>query len=111
MTVESLIATLDVEEKARAKDSEKNPPQPIPNANVVQNGAGSSGAKNYKKKGKAKQTTNFKKKKNKEKGDFTCFVCGEPGHIARKCRMRKDRKEVGQQSANVTVSEAGGGSG
>ena len=76
MTVESLVATLDVEEKARAKDVEKNPPQPTPNANVVHNGAGGSGAKNYKNKGKAKQTTSLKKKNNKEKGDFDCFVCG-----------------------------------
>lgn len=108
MTVESLIASFDVEEKARAKDVEKNPPQATPNANVVHNGAGGSGTKNFKNKGKAKQTTSFKK--NKEKGDFNCFVCGEPGHIARKCRMRKGRKEGGQQSTNVTVSEAGGGS-
>ena len=55
MTVESLIATLDVEEKARVKDVGKNPPQPTPNANVVHNGVGSSGAKNYKNKGKAKK--------------------------------------------------------
>jgi ribosomal protein L32 len=60
-------------------------------------------------KGRKKQTTGFKKKK-KEKGDFNCFVCGEPGHIARKCCMLKGRKEGGQGSANVTVSEAGGGS-
>ena len=46
MTVESLIATLDVEEKSRVKDVEKNPPQLTPSANVVHNGADGSGAKN-----------------------------------------------------------------
>jgi hypothetical protein len=35
-------------------------------------------------------------------------VCGEPGHIARKCRNRKGKKGGDQKSINVTVSEAGG---
>jgi hypothetical protein len=34
-------------------------------------------------------------------------VCGEPGHIARKCRNRKGKKCGGQKTANVTVGEAG----
>jgi hypothetical protein len=34
-------------------------------------------------------------------------VCGEPGHIAGKCRQRKGKKG-GQRTANVVVSEAGG---
>ena len=34
MTVQSLISTLDVEEKARAKDTEKVSPQSILNVNV-----------------------------------------------------------------------------
>jgi hypothetical protein len=54
MTVESLIATLDVDENARAKDVDKIPSQPVPNANVVHNGAGGSGTKNFKNKGKEK---------------------------------------------------------
>jgi hypothetical protein len=88
MTVESLIATLDVEEKSRSKDvPHSGPPDADPsNANVVE--AKSCGNKNKNWKGKAKQNTEFKKKK-KNLVDLTCFVCGEPGHIARKCRNRK----------------------
>jgi hypothetical protein len=33
-------------------------------------------------------------------------VCGEPGHIARKCHQRKGKKGD-QRTANVVVSEAG----
>jgi hypothetical protein len=44
-------------------------------------------------------------KRNKE--DLTCFVCGEPGHITRKCRQRKGKKGS-QRTANMVVSEAGG---
>ncbi|XP_037410134.1 uncharacterized protein LOC119272880 [Triticum dicoccoides] len=108
MTVEGLIATLDVEEKARAKDVPQPSTQDTSTANLVDGGAG--GSKNIKNKGKgAKQTTGFKKKK-KTKGDFNCFVCGEAGHLARKCRMRKGKK-VNQQTVNVTVGEPGEGSG
>jgi hypothetical protein len=106
MTVESLIATLDVEEKARSKDvPHSGPPDAGPsNANVVE--AKSGGNKNKNWKGKAKQNTKFKKKKNL--ADLTCFVCGKPGHIARKCRNRKGKKGGGQKTVNVTVGEAGG---
>ena len=108
MTVEGLIATLDVEEKARAKDVPQPSTQDTSTANLVDGGAGSS--KNFKNKGKgAKKTTGFKKKK-KTKGDFNCFVCGEAGHLARKCRMRKGKK-VNQQTVNVTIGEPGEGSG
>jgi hypothetical protein len=55
MTVESLIATLDVEEKARAKDVEKIPPsRSLILMLYVHNGAGGSGTKNFKNKGKEK---------------------------------------------------------
>jgi hypothetical protein len=66
-------------------------------------GGGNKNNKNWK--GKAKQNINFKKKRNKE--DLTCFVCGEPGHIAKKCSQRKGKKG-GQRIANVVVSDAGG---
>jgi hypothetical protein len=103
MTVECLIATLDVEEKARSKDVPRSgPPDAGPsNANVVE--AKSGGNKNWK--GKAKQNTEFKKK---NLADLTCFMYGEPGHIARKCRNRKGKKGDGKKTANVTVGEAGG---
>jgi hypothetical protein len=53
-------------------------------------------------KGKAKQNINCKKKRNKE--DFTCFVCGEPGYIAKKCHQRKGKKDR-WRIANVVVKQ------
>jgi hypothetical protein len=85
MTIESLITFLDVEEKAKSKGMPHSIPQKgTSNANVVGGkfGGGNKNNKNWN--GKAKQNINFKKKRNKE--DLTCFVCGEPDHIARKCR-------------------------
>jgi hypothetical protein len=35
-------------------------------------------------------------------------MCGEPGHIARKCRNRKGKKRGGQKSVHMTVSVARG---
>jgi hypothetical protein len=53
---------------------------------------------------KPKQTTTFKKKKNKENG---CFVCGSDEHWASACPHRKFKQET--KSANIVVSEAEGG--
>jgi hypothetical protein len=108
MTVESLIATLDVEEKAKSKDVPRYGPMDsgTSNANVVE---GKSVGKNKNKsnwKQKAKQNTDFKKKK-KNLADLTCFVCGESGHIARKCRKRKGKKGDGQKTANVAIADVG----
>jgi hypothetical protein len=52
--------------------------------------------------GKAKKTTNFKKKKS-EKDNRACFVCGKEGHLAKDCRYRK-YKDDGQQNKNVIMS-------
>jgi hypothetical protein len=108
MTVESLIAALDVEEKARSKDVPRSGPldSGTSNANVVE---GKSGGKNKNKsnrKPKAKQNTDFKKKK-KNLADLTCFVCSESGHIARKCRNKKGKKGDGQKNVNVAIADAG----
>ena len=73
-----LIGTLDVEERARAKDtcrkgiesSSANMVQKKKNFNVSQNKK-----KKHEKKEKPKQTTNFKKKGKDEKPQG-CFVCG-----------------------------------
>ena len=102
MRVDDLIANLDVEEKARAKDTPSMANDGTSNANFVQK----SGAK-YKGKQqnpKAKNTTNFKKKKE----GIICYVCGEPGHKANKCHNRKGKKggqQNGQNTVNVVVSE------
>jgi hypothetical protein len=81
MTVESLIATLDVEEKARFKDVHCSGPMDsgTSNANVVECKSGGKNKNKSNWKPKAKQNSNFKKKK-KNLADLTCFVCGESGH-------------------------------
>jgi hypothetical protein len=74
MTIESLIATLDVEEKARSKDVPCSGPMNsgTSNANVVEDKSGGNNKNKTNWKPKAKQNTDFKKKKNLV--DLTCFV-------------------------------------
>ena len=77
-TIDGLIGTLDVEEKARAKDARRKGTVGTSSANFIQK---NNPHKNKKKpspnQSKAKQTTTFKKKK---KG--ACFVCDSPDHFA-----------------------------
>ncbi|KAK3135602.1 hypothetical protein QOZ80_5BG0420890 [Eleusine coracana subsp. coracana] len=109
ISVSDLIASLDVEEKAREKDERSKVNEGNTIANMVhqpQQSHGSSG-KNKGKNNKPKQTTTFKKK-NKEKG--ACFVCGSNEHWAKKCPERKGRKPPQQKSVNM-VTSAGENSG
>ena len=77
ISVENLIASLDVEEKARAKDSsEKEEGQS--SAHMVQKNAHGKG----KGKNKVNKTTTFKKKKT-NKADMPCFTCEDLGHFAK----------------------------
>ena len=92
--MEELIGTLDVEKRARTKDSGKG--VETSTANVVQK-------RNFRKFNKKKnqnkqensnkpvQTAQFKKKKKKKnnKGKGGCFVCGSDQHWARECPDRK----------------------
>ena len=112
-SVEGLIASLDVEEKAREKDAASKGDGGQSSANVVHKAQNKSKGK-Y----KAQQTTNFKKQKknnnNPNQDERTCFVCGQPGHLARKCPQRKGMKAPAGQtskSANVTIGNTGDGSG
>ena len=94
-TVAGLIGTLDVEEKARAKDTYARGNEGGSSAHVVQK----KNFQSHKNKGKGKvdykhkvaMTTNFKKKKNTGK----CFVCGGSDHWARDCKDRKDKQQHG----------------
>jgi len=103
ISTEDLVIALDVEEKARAKDS--------PSTSVVaENGVSANivekkfnknkGKMQMQNSGKPKKTTNFKKKKN-EKDNKTCYVCGKKGHVAKNCRHRKN-KDNEQKAVNMT---------
>jgi hypothetical protein len=104
ISFENLIVSLDVEEKARTKDTCSKGGEGHSSGNMVQ--------KNHNKgKGKTKsnmpnKTTNFKEKKNK--GEVTCFGCGEAGHFAKLCPDRADRRgKKGNVNTVVASNEAG----
>nr|CAB3479634.1 unnamed protein product [Digitaria exilis] len=107
-TIDGLIGSLDVEEKARAKDVRNKGTLVGASANFVQKNINArTNSKGKGKKppqpqnpGKAKQTTGYKKKKG------ACYVCGSEDHFAGKCPQRKEGK-----SANMVISEPAGTSG
>src|SRR6185312_6905865 len=94
-----LIGTLDVEEKARAKDIRGKEVVGASSTNLVQK---NNSHKNKKKppqnQPKTKHTTTFKKKKKKG----ACYVCASTEHFAAKCPNRK-----GNDSTNMIISEPG----
>jgi hypothetical protein len=106
-SVVEFIGPLDVEERARAKDTRGKGVESS-SANMVQKK--NSNASCYKKKNKQennskpKQTTTFKKKKNNKDGG--CFVCGSDEHWTSSCPDCKFKQE--KKSANMVVSEAEG---
>ncbi|KAK1630961.1 hypothetical protein QYE76_005276, partial [Lolium multiflorum] len=108
ISVENLIASLDVEEKARAKDNtEKGEGQS--SANMVQKKPYSKNKGNNKPSfNKPMKTTTFKKKKMINKADLSCFTCGETGHFSKDCPERADRKKKARQVNTVTASNADG---
>ena len=101
-TIDRLIGTLDVEEKAKTKDICGKGVIGASSANLVQK---NNSHKNKKRpplnQPKTKQTTTFKKKK---KG--ACYVCASSEHFAAKCPNRK-----GKDYANVVISKPRGTSG
>ncbi|XP_072146568.1 uncharacterized protein [Setaria viridis] len=103
ISIEDLIATLDVEENARAEDVHVKNVQN--SANFVQN----KKQFNKKKGPKANKNTSFKKKKIEKKDlkDLSYFVCGNPDHFAKDCHDRKDRTtELSKKFTHVTIGEA-----
>lgn len=107
-SVAELIGSLDVEEKARAKDICAKIHEGNSSANLVQK-------KNFKFQKKAKgksentnvsQTTSFKKKKEFKKGG--CFVCGATDYWAKDCPYRKFKQQP-KKTANVVVANTDAG--
>jgi hypothetical protein len=89
-SIADLIGSLNVEEKARAKDTREKEVVGTSSANVVQKNNSNKSHKKKKKKNKqenpikTKQTINFKKM---NKGN--CFICGDPDHFASECESHK----------------------
>ncbi|XP_021321217.1 uncharacterized protein LOC110437193 [Sorghum bicolor] len=110
-SVTDLVASLSVEENARAKDTrgKKVQTEGGTSANLVQRRDPQS-FRNRKNKNKnpnvRPQPQAFKKKANKEKKGGCCFVCGSTDHWAKECPDRKDKQQ--KKTANIVVSEAGG---
>jgi hypothetical protein len=109
-SVAELIGSLDVEERARAKDNRGKGVESSA-ANMVQK-KNSFASYNKKKKNKQennntkpKQTAEFNNKNNKKGGG--CFVCGSDEHWASVCPDRKYKQE--KKSSNMVISETGGG--
>jgi hypothetical protein len=112
MSISDLIVSIDIEEKARAKDKRSKGAEGRTSANMVHqqqtHGKGKGKTKQNQNNSKPKQITTFKKKKNKE--DEDCFVCGSLDHWSKKCPNRKGRKpQPGQKTSNMVVSSSGGG--
>ena len=107
--VEELIGTLDVEERARAKDIWKG--VETSSANVVLKKFHKFNKKKNQNKQentpKPVQTTPFKKKSNNNKGKRECFICDSDQHWARECPNHKVTQD--KKSANVVTIETGDG--
>ena len=112
-SVMDLIGSLDVEEKARAKDIQNRALEGGSTANFVQKKNSQSYKPKYKGKSKEKgkydksdkpsQSTNFKRKTDRKKG--SCHVCGDPNHWAPRCPNRFEEREKSGKTANVVIAD------
>ncbi|XP_010233269.1 uncharacterized protein LOC100838984 [Brachypodium distachyon] len=114
-SVTNLIGTLDVEEKARAKDTRARDTEGGSSANFVQkNNSQSHKPKNKNRfdgklkfdgKYKPSQSINFKRKSDKKEG--VCHVCGDPEHWAPSCPKCFDKRQHGKggKTANVVIAD------
>jgi hypothetical protein len=112
-TFDDLIVTLDIEEKARAKDTREKAIAGSSSANFVQRGNPKFHNNQNKRKKPSQNSPKAKEadrpNKNKRKPGASCYTCGSPDHFAAKCPDRKDRKAP--KTANMVVSEGGRTSG
>jgi hypothetical protein len=77
------LASLNVEEKAQAKEAPPRAPKEQSSANMMRQAR--------KNKHKANQTSQFKKKKM-NMDEVVCFVCGETGQFAKSARTVRARR-------------------
>ncbi|XP_021320141.1 uncharacterized protein LOC110436858 [Sorghum bicolor] len=105
------MGTLDVEEKARAKDTHGKDVESS-SANVVQKKKQFAFRNKKKNKQENKQGANPKPKQTatfkKKKAEGGCFVCGSDDHWASGCPDRKFKREE-KKSVNMVIGEAEGG--
>lgn len=88
-TLSELSAAINVEERARAS----NKPSQQVQANMVEKSGGGRAQHKKTKNNSPPQNQNKPKPKEmkKKKEGIVCYVCGLPGHTARRCRDRKAR--------------------
>ena len=104
ISVENLIASIDVEEKARDKDAREKGVEGQSSANMVQKKPSGKNKGNWKPSfNKPVKTTTFKKKKM-NKAELSCYTCGEVGHFSKDCPDRADRKGKKPKSINVVTA-------
>jgi hypothetical protein len=93
LSILDLIASLDVEEKAQAKDRRSKGAEGQTSVNMVHrpqsHGKGKGKTKQNQNNNKPKKTTIFKKKR-KNKEDEGCFMCESIDHWAKKCPNHKE---------------------
>src|SRR3954466_15283277 len=105
ISVENLIASLNVEEKARAKDTAERGGEGQSSAYMAQKKTFDKNKGNYKPSfNKPEKTTTFKKKKKLNKTELHCYSCGELGHFSKDCLDRADRRGKGGKIVNVMTA-------
>jgi hypothetical protein len=100
ISVKNLIASLDVEEKAQAKDTTEKG-EGHASTNLVHKGKKKG---NYKPSfNKHVKTTTFKRKKQ-NMSNLKCFTCEEPDHFSKYCPKRVDRGGKKDKTINIVTS-------
>lgn len=116
MTMDDLVASLDVEEKARAKDA------PLVNEDYNSRVNLTDTHQRRNKKNPKENNSGMKPRgkidkgngKKNGKGPMSCFECGKPGHFARNCRYKKRNEKVQKDKSddqtdakvNMVIDEA-----